>query len=167
MTGIFFGSTTGTTESVANQIAQELGISSTDIHNVSETPVEATDKYDCLLLGSSTWGCGELQDDWYDFIKSLKNQNLNGKKVGIFGCGDGESYPDTFCDAVGLIYDELSENGCNFIGSFEPKDYTITDSLICKNGKFVGLAIDDCNESSQKVSERIHEWCNLIKKESR
>ena len=35
MTGIFFGSTTGTTESVANQIAQELGISSTDIHNVS------------------------------------------------------------------------------------------------------------------------------------
>lgn len=84
MTGIFFGSTTGTTESVANQIAQELGISSTDIHNVSETPVEATDKYDCLLLGSSTWGCGELQDDWYDFIKSLKSQNLNGKKVGIF-----------------------------------------------------------------------------------
>ena len=67
--------------------------------------------------------------------------------------------------AVGLIYDELSENGCNFIGSFEPKDYTVTDSLICKNGKFVGLAIDDCNESSQKVSERIHEWCNLIKKE--
>ena len=49
MTGIFFGSTTGTTESVANQIAQELGISSTDIHNVSETPVEATDKYDSLL----------------------------------------------------------------------------------------------------------------------
>ena len=33
MIGIFFGSTTGTTESVANQIAQELGISSTDIHN--------------------------------------------------------------------------------------------------------------------------------------
>lgn len=65
MIGIFFGSTTGTTESVANQIAQELGISSTDIHNVSETPAEATDKYDCLLLGSSTWGCGELQDDWY------------------------------------------------------------------------------------------------------
>ena len=45
MIGIFFGSTTGTTESVANQIAQELGISSTDIHNVSETPAEATDKY--------------------------------------------------------------------------------------------------------------------------
>lgn len=166
MTGIFYGSTTGTTESIANQIAQQLGVSATDVYDVSATPVQTIDKYDCLLLGSSTWGSGELQDDWYDFLKLLKEQNLAGKKVGIFGCGDEDSYPDTFCDAVGLIYDELSGSGCTFIGSFEPKDYAVTDSLISRNGQFVGLAIDDCNESSQKISERIHEWCNLIKKES-
>ena len=103
MTGIFFGTTTGSTEFVANQIAKELGISATDVHNVSETPIALIEKYDCLLLGSSTWGCGELQDDWYDFLESLKLQNLKEKKVGIFGCGDSASYPDTFCDAVRLI----------------------------------------------------------------
>lgn len=34
-TGIFYGSTTGTTETVAKQIAGLLGIDSNDIHNVA------------------------------------------------------------------------------------------------------------------------------------
>lgn len=58
-----------------------------------------------------------------------------GKKSVYSDAETEESYPDTFCDAVGLIYDELSESGCNFIGSFEPKEYAVTDSLICRNGK--------------------------------
>ena len=28
--------------------------------------------YEALILGTSTWGDGELQDDWYDGIKVFK-----------------------------------------------------------------------------------------------
>ena len=34
MIGIFYGSTTGCTEEVANSIAQQLGVDAADIHNV-------------------------------------------------------------------------------------------------------------------------------------
>lgn len=35
-TGIFYGSTTGTTESVARLIAEKLGVSPADVHDVSK-----------------------------------------------------------------------------------------------------------------------------------
>ena len=31
-TGVFYGSSTGTCEELANQIAEKLGVSSTDVH---------------------------------------------------------------------------------------------------------------------------------------
>lgn len=83
--GIFYGSTTGNTETVAENIADQLGIGKEDVHNVADTQVDAVNPYDVLLLGCSTWGAGELQDDWNDFLFKLKDQKLNGKTVGIFG----------------------------------------------------------------------------------
>lgn len=160
--GIYFGSTTGCTEEVANKIADNLGISTSDIHNVGTSSVDDINRYDTLLLGSSTWGCGDLQDDWYDFLDALSKQDLSGKKVGIFGCGDSDSYADTFCGAIAQIYDGLQDTGCTFIGSFSPTDYNITDSDVCRNGKFVGLAIDE-SDNDDKNQTRIDTWCELIK----
>ena len=102
-TGVFYGSTTGTTESVARTIAEKLGIPSSDVYNVSKMTADVAGSYEALILGTSTWGDGELQDDWYGFLDQLKAQDLSGKKVALFGCGDSGSYPDTCCDAVGLI----------------------------------------------------------------
>ena len=102
--GIFYGSTTGATEGVAETIAARLGVASEDIRNVGTTKVDEVDKYDVLLLGSSTWGIGELQDDWNDFLDKLKAKNLSGKTVAIFGCGDSASFGGSFCDAIGIIY---------------------------------------------------------------
>lgn len=161
--GIFYGSTMGNTESVANEIAAELGVSPDDVYNVSEADANAVSNYDILLLGSSTWGSGELQDDWYGFLEQLKGTGLNGKKVGLFGCGDATSYPDTFCDAVGVLYDDLSGTGCTFIGSYKPEGYPAHGSLIERGGEFVGLAIDESDESL--TPERISGWVQLIEKE--
>ena len=114
-------------------------------------------------MGSSTWGCGELQDDWYSFLDALKAKDLAGKKVAIFGCGDSGSYPDTFCDAVGLIYDGLQDTGCTFVGSYAPAGYGSIASLIVRDGKFVGLAIDESDPG--KTDERVAAWCGQIKNE--
>ena len=161
MTGIFYGSTTGSTEEVANELAQKLGVDAADVHNVGESSADDTDKYDFLLLGSSTWGAGDLQDDWYDFLDALKAKDLSGKKVAIFGCGDSESYPDTFCGAISDIYDALQGTGATFVGKYEPEDYEVTDSPVNHDGKFVGLAIDE--STPDKNEARIDKWVELIK----
>ena len=47
-TGIFYGSTNGDTESVANKIAIQLGIGKEDVHNVADTTPHAVQPYeDC------------------------------------------------------------------------------------------------------------------------
>ena len=123
MTGIFFGSTTGTTESVAARIAERLGVAQADVHNVAAASVEDVKKYDLLLLGSSTWGSGELQDDWPGFLDKLGKEDLSGRRVALFGCGDAGVYSDTFCDAMAEIRDGLASTGCTFVGGFDAEEY--------------------------------------------
>lgn len=164
-TGVFYGSTTGTTESVARMIANKLGISSGDVYDVSKLTADVAGSYEALILGTSTWGDGELQDDWYDGIKVLKGMNLSGKTVALFGCGDSESYADTFCDGMGILFNELKDSGCRFIGTVPATDYTYSSSVaVTADGCFVGLAIDDINESD-KTEERITAWTETLKAE--
>ena len=111
--GIFYGSSNGTTESVAKQIAEKLGVKSADIHDVGQASPADFASYEVLLLGSSTWGAGDLQDDWYDFLPKIKKLDLSGKLVGLFGCGDSSSFSDTFCDAIGTIYNDLKPRAAN------------------------------------------------------
>lgn len=161
-TGIFYGSSTGMTEGVAHTIAQKLGIAPTDVHDAARLSAESIAPYEALILGSSTWGCGELQDDWYDAVKVLKSANLTGKTIALFGCGDSESYPDTFCDAMGLLYDELKETGCRFTGNHVATDgYSFSSSVSVVDGEFVGLALDETNESD-KTTARIEAWVKSL-----
>ena len=156
-TGIFYGSTTGTTESVARLIADKLGIAPADVHEVTQLDTALVESYDALILGTSTWGDGELQDDWYDGLKVLQGAHLSGKIVALFGCGDSESYSDTFCDAMGLLYEGLKDSGCTFVGAVDDSGYTYSASVAANDGKFVGLALDDVNESDQ-TDDRVSAW---------
>ena len=163
-TGVFYGSTTGTTESVARTIAEKLGIPSSDVYNVSKMTADVAGSYEALILGTSTWGDGELQDDWYDGIKVLKGMDLSGKTVALFGCGDSESYSDTFCDGMGILFEDLKNSGCRFIGAVPDADYTYRSSIAVTDSNFVGLAIDDINESD-KTDERVTAWTEKLKTE--
>ena len=159
--GIFYGSTTGTTESVAKLIASKLGIDASDVHEVSQLSSEGVALYDVLLLGSSTWGDGELQDDWYEGIERLKDMDLSGKIVALFGCGDAESYPDSFCGALGQLYHSLKDK-CRLVGAVPVDGYTFGCSEAVVDGQFVGLAIDDVNESNL-TDDRVSAWVMQLK----
>lgn len=163
-TGIFYGSTTGTTESVARQIAGVLGVASADVHDVATLTAEQADPYEVLILGTSTWGDGELQEDWYDGLRVLKGMDLTDKVVALFGCGDSCCYADTFCDGMGILYQELKDTGCRFCGSTDASDYEFGASQAAEDGCFVGLAIDGMNESD-KTDSRIAGWAAVLKKE--
>ena len=112
-------------------------------------------------MGTSTWGAGELQDDWYDGVAVIKKSNLSGKTVAIFGCGDSEGYSDTFCGGMAELYNAAKEAGANVIGSVSTDGYTYDDSEAVVDGKFVGLALDEVNEDN-KTDERIDAWVGEI-----
>ena len=163
-TGIFYGSSTGTCEDLANQIADKMGVAASDVHSADKLSADLVKEYDLLILGTSTWGDGELQDDWYDGIKVLKSADLSFKSIALFGCGDSESYCDTFCDGMGILYENLKDSGCSFIGNKVGTDgYSFSSSIAVVNGAFVGLALDEVNESD-KTAERIDNWTAELKK---
>lgn len=161
-TGIFFGSTTGQTRDAAFKIAEKLGIQPADIHDVASTPPSAVAPYDNIILGSSTWGSGDLEEDWYDFILGLESMDLKGKKVALFGCGD-TSMTDTFCDAVGIIRERLNKTGATFIG----EGYTTfgldfkASKAVDAEGNAVGLLLDNVNHEDF-TDGRIAAWTKLI-----
>ncbi|MDR2887243.1 MAG: flavodoxin [Bacteroidales bacterium] len=161
--GIFYGSSSGNTEDVARKIAEKLGVGSADVYNAGNAKASDLTACDVLLLGSSTWGLGDLQDDWVDFVKTVASADLSGKRVALFGCGDSSSYPDTFCDAMGKIYRAISGKA-TVIGFTGTDGYSFDASEAVENNRFVGLALDEDNESHLTES-RIEAWTAQLEKE--
>ena len=159
--GIFYGSSTGTTQELAGQIAQRLGVAPGDVHDIASTDVAQLEAYEVLLLGTSTWGAGDLQDDWQDFVDRLAAKDLSGKVVGLFGCGDSYTYDTTFCDGIGRLYEALREPGCGYSGAYIPQDYHFSASMALVQGQLVGLAADQENES-EKTSARMEAWIEAM-----
>lgn len=158
-TVIVYGSTTGTCEDLAGRIAAKLGVD--NVINVTDFNDSVIADNDNLILGTSTWGAGEVQDDWYDGIKVINSADLSGKTVALFGCGDSDSYADTFVGGLAEIYNAAKEAGANIIGAVPTDGYTFDDSEAVVDGKFVGLALDEVNEDN-KTDERIDAWVAQI-----
>lgn len=161
-TGIFYGSSSGVTGEIADKLAAKLGA---DVYDVAETSVDTVQGYELLILGSSTWGAGDLQDDWEDFLPKLKKQDLSGKAVALFGTGDASSFGDTFCDAVGTIWAALQGTGCTFCGKIPADGYSYDASTAEVDGSLVGLLLDEVNEDDQTAG-RIDHWVEQLKKEN-
>ncbi|MCR5129914.1 MAG: flavodoxin FldA [Prevotella sp.] len=157
-TVVIYGSSTGTCEAIAEKIGSKLGA---EVVNVQDLNADIIADNQNLILGTSTWGAGELQDDWYDGLSTLKTADLSGKTIALFGCGDAESYSDTFVGGMGELFDGIKDSGANFIGAVSTDGYTFDDSTAVVDGKFVGLALDDINEDD-KTDERIDAWVEAI-----
>lgn len=161
-TGIFYGSTTGITREIAHEIAKRLNVAPQDIHDVAATAPSAVAGYDALILGSSTWGAGELQDDWYDFLDGLEAMDLRGKTIAVYGCGD-ESMADTFNNAAGIIYHRLQDTGARFTGAFNTRGYEFEHSdAVADDGTAVGLLLDNVNHEDLTPG-RIDAWVESLK----
>ena len=159
--GIFYGSTTGVTEDIANRIAEK--IDGAEVFNIDGN-VDELENYDVLLLGTSTWGFGDLQDDWQAVLDDLANLNLAGKKVAYFGSGDQGTFTDTFMDGMAIINEEISKTGATVIGNTSTEGYEFNESRAVEGDKFLGLALDEVNQSDL-TDERIDAWVEQIKKE--
>ena len=159
--GLFYASSTGHTEDVAQLIKEKMVENEVDLHNIADAVDNAMENYDLIIIGASTWGEGELQDDWEDYIHNLDNINFTQKTVAMFGLGDQEDYADNFLDAMGTIYDRIVANGANVIGSWSTDGYEFDESTAIRDGEFVGLALDEDNQYDL-TKERVDQWIEQI-----
>jgi len=157
---IVFGSSTGATETVAEKLHGMF--SEVTLFNAESVNVEDLKPFDFLIFGTSTTGIGELQDDWELLLPKIEKMDFAGKKVALFGLGDSASFNTSFAGGMYGIYRAL-KNKAEIVGSVLPEGYTFDDSESLINGRFVGLAIDEENES-EKTDERLQRWAEELKK---
>ena len=162
--GLFYGSTTGRTLKVAELIQKAFGPGQVEIVDVRRAAPADLKKYDVLILGTSTWHWGGLQDEWAIFADHLTPQALTGKKVAFFGLGDQKRYPDHFVDGMGLLYDKVKPAGVPVVGTWPKDGYDYQASAAEVDGCLVGLALDEDNEPGSTPG-RIHAWVQQLKKE--
>lgn len=163
--GLFYGSTTGKTESAAEMIQAEFGGESVvTLHEISEVQNSDFDQYQNIIIGSPTWDIGQLQADWDGYFEDLDNIDFSGKKVAYFGTGDAVGYGENFQDAMGTLEEKISELGGQTVGNWPTDGYDFETSKAVKNGKFVGLALDDDNQS-ELTESRIQEWVAKLRNE--
>ncbi len=159
--GIFYGSTTGNTTNAARAIKNELDcVGEVVLNEISGSNPSAMMDYDLIILGASTWGLGEMQDDWIG-KENLQGVNLEGKKVAVFGTGDQMGFADTFVDAIGILAKAAEQAGANLIGKWSTAGYAFSNSAAAVNGQFLGLALDDDNEAAM-TDERIKQWTSQL-----
>jgi flavodoxin I len=161
--GLFFGTQTGNTETIAEAIQTAFGGDSVvTLHNVADVEWSDFDDYSNLIIGCPTWNIGELQADWEGLYDELDNVDFSGKKVAYFGAGDQVGYADNFQDAMGILEEKISGLGGITVGFWSTEGYEFTESKAVRDGKFVGLAIDEDNQSDL-TDERISAWVSQLK----
>lgn len=112
---IVYGSTTGSTLKLAERIESTLKRYNGDVELVEVTDIHPGDlkTYDLILLGCSTWGEGELQDDFIYFEEEMEGLDLKGKHAACFGPGDSDY--TLFCEAVNILEGRLELCGAHII----------------------------------------------------
>lgn len=158
---VFYSSVTGTTKRIALLVAAQLGLPVSDVYHTSEITESLISNYDLLILGTSTWGMGELNDDWSTAVQRLRKMNLRGKEIAIFGSGDSVAYSDVFCEAIGIIYYALKWTGAKFIGEVAEDGYHFDSSLAIVGSSFVGLPLDEENEP-ELTDTRVANWVTQL-----
>lgn len=158
---IIYGSSTGSTQLVAKTLAKRFNAKCVNICDATKEDFQAP----LLILGTSTWGYGELQEDWQTGLTKLQAADLSGSHVALFGLGDQNSFPDTYVDGMGLLYQEVEGRTAGIVGRTSCTGYQHTRSLAESEGMFCGLALDDMCEH-EKTGPRIDAWVLQLQKET-
>ncbi len=166
---IYFGTDTGRTRRIAKLIAQKLGDRALAPANIGRTTVDDFLAHDTLILGTPTYGAGELpgkstglsQDSWEEFLPRLQGCDMRGKTVALFGLGDQDKYTNEFVDAMLLIHDAVVDCGARVVGAWPAESYSFKASQALIGKHFVGLALDQINQATLTES-RIDAWLAQI-----
>lgn len=134
------------------------------LQNITDVDNSDFEEYENLIIACPTWNIGQLQSDWDGYFSDLNDIDFNRKKVAYFSTGDQVGYADNFQDAIGILEAKISELGSTTVGYWSTNGYDFTESKAVRDGKFVGLALDEDNQLDL-TDERIKAWVEQLKKE--
>ena len=163
--GLFYGTQTGNTETIAVSIQEEMGGESmVDLLDIADVSPKNFEEYSFIIIGCPTWNIGDLQSDWEAFYDELDGVDFAGKKVAYFGPGDQIGYADNFQDAMGVLEEKIASLGGQTVGYWPVEEYDFNESKALRGGKFVGLALDEDNQP-EMTDDRVKTWAAQVKKE--
>ncbi len=169
--GLFYGTQTESTKIEAEAIWKELGgDSAAELIDISRSEISDFARFEYIIIGCPTWNVGQLQRDWETFYDELGDIDFTSKKVAYFGPRDHVGYSDSFkrtspsFEAVGILEERISKHGGTTVGYWPAEGYEFTESKGFRDGKFIGLPLDEDNESDV-TDERIKTWVAQLKKE--
>jgi flavodoxin I len=99
---IVYTSGTGNTEEVATIIHSLMDA---ELFTVTQFILSDITKYDAIIIGTYTWGDGDIPVEMLKFYKAFELYDVQHLVTGIFGTGDS-CYPK-FCGAVDQFRDML------------------------------------------------------------
>lgn len=105
--GIIYTSVTGNTKEVKNIIEEcikEYTCRCT-AYPITEFPLSSLRDFDIIMIGTYTWGNGEIPKEMLGLYEAFEQQNTKKIVTGVFGTGD-QCYP-AFCGAVNEFRDML------------------------------------------------------------
>jgi flavodoxin I len=168
--GIFFGTDTGSTRLVAKKIFSLLGEELADKpKNINRTSLAELLKYDSLILGTPSYGVGDLpglaagcqESSWQEFAPNLDGVDLSGKRVALFGLGNQERYASRFASSLIRLYRVFDGSGADIIGPWSTEGYQFEHSDSVIDNQFVGLVLDQRTQPFL-TDERIKTWLAQI-----
>lgn len=139
---LIFATSTGSTIDVTHCIASEFSQKDKEITVINALNVkpEEINDYDLIILGSSTWGEGELPEAFTRLVEKLSSHKFTDKKFAVFGLGDATyTY---FCGAA----DHLE----NFVKQVEGKLIVPT------------LKIDNFYFNEKQEIPKIQKWAKEV-----
>ena len=166
--GIYFATTTGKTEDIAERIHGLL--------DNAEDPVDISDvddlrelsNHDGIICGIPTWNTGADSERsgtaWDSLLEDIGSLSLSGKKVAIFGLGDSATYTENFCDAMEELHSYFKKAGATMVGYVPKGSYTFDESKSVIGDSFCGLPLDEDSESDM-TDERLANWATQLKSE--
>lgn len=166
---ILFGPTGGNTEKAARMVAKAFGEQNVTLIPVKDAQESDIKTFSSIIfggptVGTHTWSDPTQKNDWDVFLTRLYKMNLAGKNCAVFGLGDQVSYSFKFVDDIGAIADQVVLAGGKLVGLVGPEGYAFDESKAFRDGKFLGLPLDEDNEPEQ-TEARINRWVEILKTE--
>ncbi|WP_347987315.1 flavodoxin [Methylomonas sp. AM2-LC] len=168
--GIFFGTDTGSTRLVAKKIYSLLGEALADKpKNINRTSVVELLQYDALILGTPSYGVGDLpglavgcqEANWAEFVPLLDDVDLTGKKIALFGLGHQERYASRFASSLMQLYQVFYGHGADMVGRWSTEGYQFEHSKAIIDNQFVGLVLDQRGQP-HLTDERLQIWLATV-----
>ncbi len=157
---LFFATKSGATKEVCDLISKELKIELFDIKELSKEELsKKISSFDKVIFATSSYGFGELSDEWESKIAALSEVNFKDKTVALVGVGNQERHGDSFCSAMVDFLPKIK--GASLVGQTEADGYKFKLSSAFINGKFIGLCVDFKGDT--KWQERVKNWCKNLK----